>query len=384
MKKQLSQNLIFSLLMMTLGAYVNVFHTVVDRMALAMGREATASGLLISTFALGSLVSVMLSSALSDRIGKRLVITSALVVMALGFFLLNTQAGSALVPLGLFLFGFGFAPAEAQASAILGDENPRTAARWMNISQAGFSLGAIAGPLLAMAFLASNPAYQGLFLISAGMSLGFLLLILFSAGTRLRPPQDAPHHSLNMFSVLKNTRLRYLALIMFLYLGYESVSPAYIKQMFLRAGESETLAATMISLFWATMIVGRLIGTALTGRELPSIRVFTLFVIAGVLLLIWAATTPIRILAVGLIGFGCGPVWPMLVVRAVQLVPERSGAVMGLMLLCSMAGITFFPPVIGTLPGNLNATFILCAILAVLVIAITTWAIKVFEQEASA
>lgn len=367
MKTRLMQNLLFSLIMTAAGAYANVFHTVVDQMALSMGRRALDVGLYISTYAIGSLCSTVLSSALADREGKRRIVAAGLLMMGLGFLVIYRVRTEGLLLLGLFLFGFGFSPAEGMGSALISDMNQHRGSLWMNIAHAGYGLGAIAGPVLAIAFLSSQVTYHELFLGCAVSAAVFLLLVVVSGRGQERRQQGSEAASMNMFNVLKDGRFRLLALTIFLYLGYESVAPAYIKQLFLRAGESEDLSMLMISLFWGSMIIGRLIGTFLTGKEPQSIRYYSYVAIVGFVLLLLSTVTALRVLAVGLIGLGCGPVWPMLVSLAAQRFPARTGAAIGMMMLCSMAGITIFPPLIGTLPANLNITFVLCAVLATLV-----------------
>ena len=106
-------------------------------------------------------------------------------------------------------------------------------------------------------------------------------------------------------------------------------------------------------------------------REARVIRAFTALAFLGILPLILARSSALRVAGVALLGFGCGPVWPMLVTLAVRQFPLRSGAAVGMMMLSSMAGITLFPFLIGTLPANLTVTFLCCAGLTVLVILVS-------------
>jgi FHS family glucose/mannose:H+ symporter-like MFS transporter len=352
----------------------NIFHTLADRIVISLGRPGTQAGILISVYALGSLSSVLLSSSLADRVGKRRVIAAALFVMAAG--LLVVPASSAFIPIliGLYLFGFGFAPSEGMSSALLGDENPEKAAAWMNISQAGFGVGAILGPLLAIAWLSAGNSWRGPFLLGSMLALFLLFMVLFTGRGRMAPAHRQPAQKMNMFGLLKEKRFVLLMVMMFFYLGYESVAPAYIKQYFIRLGAEDSLASLMISLFWGAMIVGRLLGSLLVGKEIQSIRGYTVFAFLGILLLILGKTLPLRVIAVALIGFGCGPVWPMLITLAARLFPQRSGAAVGMMMLASMSGITLFPFLIGTLPDNPTLTFVFCTILAVLVILVSGFA----------
>lgn len=383
MNKNTAQNLLFCVLITMLGALVNVLNTVVDRIAESFGQQAAMAGLYISVYALGSLTSVALSSALADIIGKRSVIVAGIISILCGILLLAFSQLFVLTLFSLFLIGFGFGPTEAMSSALLNDENPAQASRWMNISQAGFSLGSILAPILTMAYLSLKRPYGEVFLI-CGFILAVILLRIFQTSNGRIAFKKAtfllPHHMLN---VLKSPAFRLYALMIFCYLGYESVAPPYIKQLFLQSGQTETLSAAMISLYWISMIAARLIGISLNNRELPAIKLFTAIAIAGILLLAFSGAAWLRIAGVILLGFGCGPVWPMLMVLAVRVFPERSGSAVGVMMLCSTAGISLFPFLIGTLANNLTVTFSLCAVLGVMVLATAFKAGRQNQQQAA-
>lgn len=368
MSRQTQQNILFSLLITALGMMINIFHTMADKMALSLGRLASDAGMLISLYALGSLISVVLSSTLADWAGKRRVIVGTLSVMAVGLLLLFLSYSFLPLVLGLFLFGFGFGPSEGLGSAVLSDDNPTQASKWVNIAHSGFGLGAIIGPLLAVAFFQASGSHHLLFLLCALLALVFVAWI---ARTAKNPPlgsRASRQSPLAMFELLREKRFVYLTLMMFLYLGFESIGPTYTKLLFLQTGSGEAQSALMISLFWGTMILGRLIGARLHGKELLSLRAYAAIAALGMLLLPFAPNLPIRVLAVVLFGFGCGPTWPMLVVLATRMFPERSGSAMGMMMLATMGGLTVFPFLIGTLPGNLSVTFVLAAVLAGLLI----------------
>ncbi|NLM86646.1 MAG: MFS transporter [Clostridiales bacterium] len=371
MSRQTHQNILFSLLITILGMMINIFHTMADKMALSLGRLASDAGMLISIYALGSLTSVVLSSTLADWAGKRRVIVGTMSVMFLGFALLFVSHSFLPLVLGLFLFGFGFGPSEGLGSAVLSDENPAAASKWVNIAHSGFGLGAIIGPLLAVALFQASGSHHLVFLVCGVLALLFILWIGLTANNpplRHKAERQSP---LAMFELLREKRFVYLTLMMFFYLGFEAIAPSYTKLLFLQHGSSEAQSALMISLFWGTMIVGRLIGARLHGKELLSLRVYAGIAAAGMLLLPFAPNLPLRVLAVVLFGFGCGPTWPMLVVLATRMFPERSGSAMGMMMLATMSGLTVFPFLIGTLPGNLTLTFLLAAVLAGFVILLS-------------
>ncbi len=368
MNKNIAQNLLFCFLIMMLGVLANVLNTVVDRIALSFGQQATMAGLYISIFALGSLISITLSSGLADIIGKRFIIVAGIISMMCGILLLAFSQHMFLSLVGLFLMGFGFGPTEAMTSALLNDENPAHAGRWMNISQAGFSFGSIFAPILTVAYLSHGRSFGEVFLI-CGFVFVLVAIIIFQTTEEsilLKTGEFTP--TKQMFTVLKSREFRLYALMIFFYLGYESIAPSYIKQLFRQNGHTETMAASMISLFWISMIISRLIGILLSNHELTAIKFFTAIAIMGILLLVFVKLTWLRVIGVILLGFGCGPVWPMLIVLSVKVFPERSGSAVGVMLLCSTAGVFLFPFLIGTLAGNLTITFSLCAFLGILVL----------------
>ncbi|NLX83519.1 MAG: MFS transporter [Clostridiales bacterium] len=371
MSRKTQQNLLFSLFITVLGMMINIFSTVADRIALSLGRAASDAGLFISMYALGSLTSLVLSSSLADKVGKRRVIITAATIMTAGFAILFVSHAFMLIALGLFLFGVGFGPTEGMASAVLSDENPEEASKWVNIAHSGFGLGAIVGPMLAIAIVQLYGSHHQVFLYSAVIAAVFIALIALSAKHPKVQTGVRGHSPFTMFEVLKNRRMVVLALMMFLYLGYESVAATYTKLLFISAGETEAMGAFMISLFWGCVIVARLIGASLTGKEIISIRVFANIAATGILLMVLAPVTWLRVVGVVLYGFGCGPTWPMLVVLATQLFPKRSGSAIGMMMISTMGGMTVFPSLIGTLPGNLTVTFLLTAALAMLVMLLS-------------
>jgi MFS family permease len=210
------------------------------------------------------------------------------------------------------------------------------------------------------------------FWLCAAAFLAFFLVL--AAGVKGRTTKVNPESGVNSFALLKDGKFLLYAVLVFLYMGYESVAPAYLKQLFLERGAGEEMATLTISLFWAAMLVCRLIGAFLSGRELFSVKFFTLFVIAGIVVTLLAPNNTLRVLGVLLYGFGCGPVWTMIFVLSSRVFPDRIGAAYGVMMLFSTAGGAVFPAVIGAWVGNAQVTFLCCIGIAVMVIAGAFWA----------
>lgn len=367
--KPFMRNLLLCTLIGWLGVYASLLSTVSDRLALQFSLAGTDAGLFISAHALGMLVSVLLSGAVADSIGKRRIVLAGCALMVAGLLTTYFAASLPAVLVGLFLTGMGFSPGEAISSALLTDENPDHATRWMNISQVFFGVGAILSPLAVMWYLASGRRFGGLLMICAALIAATGALILMAGGEM--GSKSADRTRLNMFSVLKNRRVLLCAVMVFIYLGAESVAVAYLKQLFLLHGEGSRLADLSISLFWLSMILLRLVGTRMDGKEMISLRWLTLMMPLGAVVALLAPGPGLRLAGTALYGAGCGAVWPMLFVLASRALPLRSGAVFAVMMLFTTAGNSLFPMLIGKWVANPEITILLCAVLALLLPALS-------------
>ena len=371
---QRTQNWLYCTLVGVLGLYASTYQTLVDRLAARFGLDTRMIGVLLSVYAIGSLCSVLISGMLSDSLGKRRVVLCASLLMCLGLLCISSSSTPALLFAGLFLTGMGAGPCESISSALLTDENPGASTRWMNISQMLFGVGAVVAPLAATWYL-SRPgadASSALLLCAGAVFLCWAALAATSRGRLRRPETEGMRRELNLFSVLKSREFRLYALLIFVYLCYESVGPTYLRQLFLERGSSEATANLAISLFWAAMVVLRLVGAFMDGKELVCVRILSPLIAVGSALALLAPSDGLRLAGAVLYGFGCGPVWPMLYVLASRVFPERSGAAYATMMLFSVVGDSFSPAVLGSGVNNVNVTFILCGALS-LVVAAGAW-----------
>lgn len=362
--RALGRSLLLCFLIGWLGVYASLLSTVSNRFALQFAMPETDAGLFISAHAIGMLISVLLSGSLADSMGKRRIVLISTAVMVLGLFITFFFTSLFMVFLGLFLTGMGFSPSEAIGSALLTDENPGNATGWMNLSQVFFGLGAVLSPLAVMWYLSTGRHFGGLLLVVAGLvALTGFMILLAGGEMGARSPEKT---RLNMFSVLKVRTVLICCLMVFIYLGCESVALAYMKQLFLLHGEGSNLADLSVSLFWFAMILLRLVGTWMDGREMISLRWITLLMPLGAGISLLAKSPVLRLVGTALYGAGCGAVWPMLFVLASRALPLRSGAVFGVMMLFTTAGNSLFPLLIGSWVGQAEVTVALCALLALL------------------
>lgn len=144
-------------------------------------------GLLFPASALGYLVAAFNIGALLERLGRRALLATGAGVWTAGALLFATLPPFAALLPAVFAAGFGMAIIDAGLNAWVA-ELPRGASR-LNYLHAFYGVGALLGPLLASALLASvlgwNATYYALALGGVAALLGFLLR--FERGGAGRP-----------------------------------------------------------------------------------------------------------------------------------------------------------------------------------------------------
>lgn len=367
LRTRTGRSLLLCFLIGWLGIYASTLSALADRLAAQFAIPAESAGMFLSAHAAGMFVSVLVSGAVADSLGKRRIVLFATPLVIVGLVICAFAPSLPVLLAGQFLTGMGFSPCEAIGSALLTDENPDQATRWMNISQIFFCLGAVGAPLAVLWYLTeANGIYRHVLLFIAAL-VGVTALLIALAGGNMAASRQSKGGQLNLFTVLRDKRVVLCGIMVFLYLGYESVGPVYFKQFFLSRGATAIAADASISVFWGAMIVMRFVGAWMDGKETVSLRWFTLMVPLGVAVGLLASSDVLRLVAMALYGAGCGSAWPMLFVLASRAFPERSGATFAVMMLFTTAGNTLFPLLIGNWVANPQITMILCGVLAVLV-----------------
>jgi len=377
LQRKWNVNIMTSLLLGMLGILSSSFQSTADRMAAQFGQPITMIGTYISFFAAGSLISVLLGGMFADRIGKRKITAGAVALIIIGALLIAVSRQQAETLAGLLIMGMGSGTTEVMGSAILTDENPAHATRWMNISQIVFCAGAVTAPVAAVWYCTmGSGTYQKIFLILALSFCVQLIFFFWNGRGDVTPAESGSRKALHPVNLLKNREFRLYAVMIFLYIGYESIAPAYIKAFFLQTGSSEAFSAFAISVFWFSMIAGRFIGVFMNGKEKLGIQVFSPVVVAAVCFLLFAQSPQMRIVGVVLFGFACGPVWPMLFVLSSKIFPDRIGTAYSVMMVFSTGGYMIFPFLLGSAVNNIRITFIGCAFLSITVFGLSFMSIK--------
>jgi MFS transporter, FHS family, glucose/mannose:H+ symporter len=235
----------------------------------------------ISDQFVGYLVGVLAAPLITARIGKR-----STLVLAFGCLTVAQAAYSMLPPWGLMLviaplagIGFGMAEAIVGATMIeLSDENSKASS--MSFLEVFFGVGALVMPLGA-AYLIHLGVWQLTFpLLTAIAGVTMLLWLSVSFGKAddqiswpsrsaearaaagIQEPVARPKYKRYMMPFLFGGIVYFL-----IYVGVEMSFSNYLASFLMqRTGAEETNAASVLSLFWLFMVIGRLFAGRLADR----------------------------------------------------------------------------------------------------------------------
>lgn len=374
--------LILCTVMLLLGMSITLLNAMIENLTLSCGDSAGSIGYYLSFYAVGLVCSTLVSGTFSDMAGKRRVISFSLGILALGHIITGLAHSRMTGLAGVFISGLGFSTTEAISSAALTDIDPDNATKWVNISQIFFCAGAVITPVISVWLNTSiGVPHPALFIGLACLDSIVLFLCTFSD---FGYPQDKKLRRtifVNPLRLLKNSIVAIACAEAFLYICYEAIETSYLRFYFQSLGYGETLSATASSVFWATMVAGRLIGARLSGKERKSIFVFSCIFIAGTAILLVGDNLFTHMLGAGIIGLGCGPVWTMIFVTGSREVPQYSGASFSLMMLSTNFGSMLAPICFVTIVGNLRTSMLLCGFFALIIIILNHLSSKKLQKK---
>jgi MFS transporter, FHS family, glucose/mannose:H+ symporter len=311
------------------------------------GLDDTQAGLFFTTQFIGSLLGVLLSSAILSVRGYRDALVLGFFLMAAGITGLNsTSQYVALMATAFYGFGFGIV-VPATNLCIAEISGPRRVAA-LNLVNMAWGIGAIACPPLLLAGLRANRFNAVLLSIAASS----LLLSILSAGMKFenlpaKPAGDAtaqtkptPAHPVHVPVSL--------ALLFYLYIGTENGISGWAAEQAHRVGTGSS--STVIPMFfWAGLLSGRAISVLILAKIKENRLVLTGLLLSalGTTCLILAATRAQVILGVVLAGFGLASVYPIFISWLSKWYGERARRLGGVMFSVAALGGATMPWLVG-------------------------------------
>jgi len=367
--------------MFLLGLFLSVYQSVIGDMSGMLGSGSELAGIMISIYFTGAFIVPIIAGELGDRIGKKNVLLAGVAVIIMGLTVAVLSHNVVLTGIGVFFMGGGACTIESLLSAKITDENPNAAEKFMNYSQVFFCLGAVLGPLLSLTVKSLGGVWQVNMYIVVFLYLivgGFLLTIPNDRKTTLEKRTSGVSYSLTL---MRDIRCLVFFFSMFLYVGGEAGVAFFVIDYF-RETSVPMYGEISLSLFWASMIVGRLLA-GMFYRHSGKIMAICLVVAAFFSLLLQLGQPPaVIVFFIFMTGFGLSAVWPIIMAQCTRIFYNTSGTAGGLMTSGGALGGMLMPVFMGFLAagGNVrNALLVVpAAMLITLILNLYLWKKKNF------
>ena len=329
------------------GAAIGVFGPSLESISDDFAVTYSQVSLVISLISFGFIAGSLVGGAVSDRYGRRAVLTPSAAGSALAMFWFAVSPTFGSVLAAGFLIGGAFGPGLAAATALVADLARERSARALNLFNTAFALGAIVAPLLAAVCLAAFTSWRITYVVVA---VWFASSALLFACVSYPPCSRAAPSFRRVLHALGSPVPIVLGLVLMLYVGVEIVfadfGAAFLEHVL---GIPRTAAAALVTAFWIGVLGGRLVVARLAGMWRASTIVRWSLALAFLMsgLAASAASAPLAVLGFLLTGASIGGVFPTVLGIGLGLRPEIAGALAGSLTAMAGVGGVMLAPMVG-------------------------------------
>jgi fucose permease len=307
-----------------------------------------------SAYAVGSLG----GGLLTERFGRRVVLTAAALSVAASWFLAGASGASgswALFTLAAVVGG-GAGAIDGGMNGLVLAVTESASGRALNLLHLFFSIGALAAPLAIGWLVAAGVPWQ-LPMLATGVAglvvAAAVAAVAMPSGRHVRPADPSP-----ALPPRAGTRFSLPLLLLAIAIGCYVAAEIAVSSWTVRflddvPFETATLA---LSGFWAGLALGRLLAARWGHRFSHSGLASTSVAAAGIAVIV-AVLAPSPTIAIGGIavaGFASGPVFPLIVAIGGDLYPHRVAAVAGALTAAAVVGGIVYPPLVGILSASIG------------------------------
>ena len=335
------------------GVYLATYQISLRPIAEAFGLDPLWMGILVAIQYIGLCLPPLFLGTLSEKIGKKGVVTIALPLMIFGVLLISLTASLWLFIVGILLCGAGYSVAEATLTATLGVEFKEKSSFHLGMSQAFFSIGAVLAPFWCSALFNSGYSYHHAFgIVAIALIVTFVLFLFTRHQNDIVGSAHAGIGTALRFFTKKIFIL--IALAMFMAVGIEETVAFFADSYVALTLAEPNFSALALSLFWVGMIPPRLFLGAIKLPHKTTFLICGAGVTVSSLAIIAVPVFEIRLAMFALLGVFNGPIWPIIMDIAAKKYPDNAGAVSNVMMSIGCLGGAVAPLVAGALVIGIN------------------------------
>lgn len=330
--------------------------------------STAVAGFSLSAHFLGALAGVLVFHRLLGRIGNRQLLGASYGLMGLGSAGFALTSNWTVALFAAFIIGLGFGGIDYGLNQLFSVAFGRRSAAMLNLLNAHFGIGAVAGPALVSWFGADN--YPWIF---GGAALLSLLLIAALGGVGSGDIVRAGQVNLPMGNRRVLVLIGSFVVIYVLHVAIETGVGGWEPTHLEAVGYTVSTAAAATSVYWMAMTVGRFLVVPVSMRFSPeSIVIASCVGMAACLgLASFPALAPYAYVGVGLF---IAPIFPTALPWLNRSVPTVSGAG-AYVIAASMIGGVAFPPLLGTAIdlSGVRALPLVLVVLALICVVMSVW-----------
>ena len=315
-----------------IGVTSSLFGPLLGAFARHFAVSLAMAGTALSLYYVGGVAGVALGWLGVARLPGAGVVSDALLTMSAGAIGVTLARDWIVFAVALVVLGLGFGALATAINSLLARTAEKGRAGRLSVVNAGFGVGAVAGPLLSIGVHVHHVA-----MIFVGVA---VLAALLAASTRgLRAPAHRGEHRRHVTRPADRTRILVTFVVAYvLYEALESGTSGWMATHLHRTGYSVTVSALVNAGFWAALAAARLAGGPAyrRWREGPLVLAS---LIGAALCAISAVAHDIAPVAYPLLGVALASVFPMGVAWYARLSPRDSDGVSMVMLFAMLGGV---------------------------------------------
>ena len=289
---------------------------------------------------------------LAGRLPRRLLLAAGPALITVGLLLIAAAGDWAMFLAGFLVMGMGAGILDAGVNALFMDLYAGRAAM-LNRLHLFFALGALTVPLAVGLLVGRGVPWQAVAIASAATAVPLAVLL----GTRRLPPTH-PKGTVAAGALGRGAggpadrrRVPLPLVVLAIAIGCYVASELGVSSWLVRYLDDAPLevATLALSLFWASLALGRLVSSLIVDRMGAVVFATTWSAACGVAILaaINVPSVPLAVLCFAIAGFAAGPVYPMIMAIGGSLYPGRASMVSSVLASAAVVGSIVYPPLMG-------------------------------------
>lgn len=305
-----------------------------------LGFDIEAQARLLVVFFTGQLACTALAGLLVDRVGCERVLAAGAGLLMAGFAALGQADGPPGGYAAAVLLATGGASTNAASNTLVSVSYGGRRGPMLSVMALFGAVGSLTTPLVFLG-VADLPGVVVRLRVLSVLALVLAVLPLPGPVTR---PVSTRHSPVATLGLLRDPWLAGLVLLLALDFGVEAVLAGWTGAYAISILPGVS-SGFVIALYWSGLCAGRLLAPWVLVRSPKLVVVLggSLLVAASVGGMAMTTTLPLLVVAVTAAGFGIGPLAPTIVAVAGDRYPQRTGAVLGLLLSLAQVGGMLLP-----------------------------------------